>query len=483
MRPLEITFLLLNLPLLSCYVLNLSIPWWGRVLPVLALIVFVVGMALEGSRWTLLPAFAVTCWLCYACTWPRFAQPGRWSGLSMLGVVFATGMLAYLLPVFELPRPTGRYRTGTVTRHLIDPNRRELQSDRPGAARELLIQIWYPTDQIGPAKTYRARAEVSWSKQHLALVRTHSAEDVPLASAPGRFPLLLFTHSWTGRRNQNTTQAEELASHGYVVVGIEHPYSADLTIFPDGRQVRSTLGEFLDSTSDESIAHSVQVARAQLVLRTADVRFVLDALERLDREPDGLFHERIDFERVGIFGHSFGGAVAAEACRVDPRIKAGINYDGLLFGGVLDYGIGKAFLFLMDETPVPTNRDLAQTSGSRRRELVLLAESFESIRRHFSAEGYWASLKGAYHMNFSDSPFYTPVRRLTHAGPIDPVRAGRIINACTLSFFDKYLNHHDNHLLDAAQRKFPELEIESLYLPPRGFGKERVTIHESSRSN
>ncbi|CAN5139999.1 carboxylic ester hydrolase [soil metagenome] len=472
MRPLEIAYLLLNLPLVSWCVLNLSIPWWGRILPVLSLVVLAVSVVVEGSRWTLLPALAVTCWLFYACTWPRLAQPGRWSGLSMLGLLLVAGLLANLLPVFKLPTPTGSFRTGTVTRHLIDHQRQELQGDRPGGPRELMIQIWYPTNQVGQAKTYRDSGEVSWSKQHLALVRTHSAEDVALAPAPKRFPLLIFTPSWTGRRNQNTTQAEELASHGFIVVGIQHPYSADLTVFPDGRKARSTLGEFLDCTSDESVAHSVQVARDQLELRTADVRFVLDTLERLDREePEGLLHQRIDFDRVGVFGHSFGGAVAAETCRVDPRVKAGIDYDGLIFGGVLDHGVGKPFLFLMDGTPVPTNQELEQTTGPWHRELVLMAENFDLIRHNPAAEGYWASLKGANHMNYSDSPFYTPIRKLSHAGTIDPVRAEKIINACTLSFFNKYLNHDDNRLLDGPERRFPELEMESLYV------KERTQAH------
>ena len=187
---------------------------------------------------------------------------------------------------------------------------------------------------------------MSLLKQHLALAQTHATPGVPIAGRPSRFPLLLFAPSWTGRRNQNTVQAEELASHGFIVVGIDHPYCTDLTIFPDGRRAHSTLPEFMDWSSDETVAACVRDANAQLSLRTADARFVLDEIERLNRnDPDGLFTGRLDTERVGIFGHSFGGAVAAEACRTDARFKAGANYDGLLFGDVLEQGIGKPFLF------------------------------------------------------------------------------------------------------------------------------------------
>ena len=464
MRPLEITYLLLNVPLLGWCLFNANIPAWGRFLPVLAFLFMILEIAVDGLRWTLTPAFLVTCWFLATCTWPRFAQPGRWSGVAMLGLLVMSGVLATLLPVFELPTPTGIYRTGTTTRHLVDRSRAEVQGDRKGEPRELLVQIWYPSEQSGTGKPYRSHAEVSWPKQHLALVETHSVEGVALATMPDRFPVLIFAPSWTGRRNQNTAQAEELASQGFVVVGIEHPFSADVTVFPDGREVRSNLGEFLDCASDESVAECVRVAGDQLKLRTADVRFVLDEIERLERnDPDGIFAHRLDLSRVGIFGHSFGGAVAAEVCRLDPRVKAGINYDGLVFGDILDRGIGKPFLFLMDGEPVPTDAELEQTKGPWRRELILVAENYDCIRHNPDAVGYWASVRGASHMNFCDSPYYTPIRQLSHAGTIRPGRAEQIINAYTLSFFNKYLNHNDNHLLDAPSSQYPEVEIDSLF--------------------
>ncbi len=401
-----------------------------------------------------------------------------WTSLGMIGLLVTAGTLESLLPVFELPRPTGSYLIGTVTRHLIDSNRQETQGDKPGGPRELMIQIWYPTNQIGPGQAYRSPDELSLVKQHLALVQTHAAPGVPLAAAPSRFPLILFAPSWTGRRNQNTVQAEELASHGFVVVGIDHPYSTDLTIFPDGRKARSSLPEFLDCSSDEAVAACVRVANDQLSLRTADARFVLDEIERFNRtDPDGLLTGRIDTARVGIFGHSFGGAVAAEACRTDARFKAGANYDGLLFGEVLEQGIGKPFLFLMDGTPSPTDEELRTTKGPWLRELILVAENVECIRyAHPEARGYWASVKGASHMDFCDSPLYTPIKRLTHAGPIATIRSMEIINAYTLSFFNAYLNDQDDHLLETAAPQYPEVQIESLYTSQR-------TLHYNKAQN
>jgi dienelactone hydrolase len=328
-----------------------------------------------------------------------------------------------------------------------------------------MVQVWYPTQEKGPGKPYRAGNEVSWSKQHLALVATHAVEGASLASDQDRFPLLIFEPSWTGRRNQNTVQAEELASHGYLVVGIEHPYSADLTVFPDGRKTNSTLGEFLDCSSDASVAACVQAAREQLTVRSADARFVLDEFERLGRADP--FAGRIDFSRVGIFGHSFGGAVAAEVCRADPRFKAGVNFDGLVFGDVLDQGIGKPFLFLMDGSPVPSEAELEHNKSPFVRELILVAENYDCLRHHPDARGYWASIKGASHMNFCDSPLYSPIRRLTRGGPIKPSRGFQIINAYTVAFFDSYLKGAPDHLFDGSISPYPEVEIDNLYVGDR----------------
>ncbi len=468
MRPLEIVYLLLNLPLLIWCVFNVALPAWGRIVPIVTLVFMAVDIALDGARWTMAPAFVVTCWLFVACTWPRVIQPGRWSSSALFSVLLTSGVLATLLPVFELPKPTGPYGVGTVTRHLIDTSRREIHDLDKNGPRELMIQVWYPTRENGPGKPYRASNEVSWSKQHLALVRTHAVEDASLATDQDQFPLLIFEPSWTGRRNQNTVQAEELASKGYLVVGIEHPYSADLTVFPDGRKTTSTLGEFLDCASDASVAACLQASREQLAIRSADARFVLDEFERLDRaKPADRFAGHIDFSRVGIFGHSFGGAVAAEVCRCDRRFKAGVNYDGLIFGDVLDQGIGKPFLFLMDGTPIPSESELEHNKGPYVRELILVAENYDCLRHHPEERGYWASIKGASHMNFCDSPLYTPIRRLTHGGPIEPSRCFQIINAFTVAFFNTYLKGAPDPFFDGSVSAYPEIELENLYLGDR----------------
>ena len=76
--------------------------------------------------------------------------------------------------------------------------------------------------------------------------------------------------------------------------------------------------------------------------------------------------------------------------------------------------------------------------------------------------GRWLTLRGAKHMNFHDRALYTPLRSLTHAGPIQPLRAMEIINAYVLSFLQTHLGGRDEHLLDAPSARYPEIGFEQL---------------------
>jgi predicted dienelactone hydrolase len=462
MRPLEIVLLLANVPLLAWCLFGRELPHGARALPVLAVLLLVVQVAVEGARWHLAPAYAVTLCVFFACAWPRDVALGALAALLGLGLLGVAAALATILPVFRLPTPTGPYPVGTLTMHLVDTSREEQGRNRKSEHRELMVQVWYPAEHAGPGQMYRPLAETEFKKSHLALVRTHAAVGVPLARVRERYPVVLFSPSWTGRRDQNIVQMEELASHGFLVVGVDHPYSTAVTVFPDGRVAETELGDWMDYSSDESFSDCVRTSEAQLRIRAADMRFVLDELERLDGgDRDHLLTGRIDLARVGVFGHSFGGAVSAEVCLTDPRFKGGANLDGVYFGGPKTKSIGKPFLVFFDDTPTPTDAELATATGRVRRELTFIAEDERCIRQRLTESGgYLVSLNGARHMNFCDSPLYSPIRRFTRAGPILPERAMEIINAYLVAFFRASLNGADEALLTTTSSPYPEVEWE-----------------------
>jgi len=461
MRPLEISLLLSIALILGWYLLAQTSPSHLRVFPVFSLFLLVGQVALEGQRWQMWPAYLVSIWLFVHFIRPHPLVPGRWMILSGLVLLIAAGTIATLLPVFKLPIPTGPFPIGTVRRHLVDLKRQETQGNEGGGYRELMVQIWYPAASSGPPSPYRLPSETTLRGDRLALVKTHSAVGVPVSNARPRYPVILYSPSWQGSRNENVAYVEELASHGFVVVGIDHTYGTDLTFFPDGRVIRSNLVNFIDCSSDLAYYRSLREVNEQLHIRVSDVRFVLCELERFDKEdPAGLFTSLLNLDRLGVFGYSFGGAVAMEACQADSRFRAGIALDSLLFGKSADVGVEQPFLFLTDDSPIPNEEDLQVADGTKRRQGLVGLDCVQSMRRSIAEHGgYWIIVRGTKHPNFSDSALYQPLKRRTGVGPIDASRATRIVNQCVLSFFERFLNDCPSCSLENICARTPELNL------------------------
>ena len=144
-----------------------------------------------------------------------------------------------------------------------------------------------------------------------------------------------------------STLAEDLASHGYVVVGFDAPYRTGMVVFPDGRVITRTPENNPELCVGPERARCINKL---LAAWTADIGFVLDRLEQLSASGrSGRFTGRLDMTRVGVFGHSFGGAQAAQFCEDDSRCKAGIDIDGAPFGTVVQAEIRQPFMFLLSD--------------------------------------------------------------------------------------------------------------------------------------
>ncbi len=472
MQRLEITLVVMNVSILLWCLFARGRPVWARTAATVALVLAAIQIMFEGHRWQFYPAYIVTAWLVLTLISKRSRSRDLWTIGAGIGGMLVSAVLCSVLPVFRFPTPTGRFPVGTVSRHLVDTSRQETQNSQPGLHRELMIQIWYPAEHHGPGEHYRPRSEMPLKKQHLSLVRTHAASGVPIARKPGRYPVLIFSPAWTGSRKQNTFQVVELASHGFVVVGIDHPYMSGLTVFPDGRVIKTKLDVWLDFSSAESFAESSRVVEDQLRICAADARFVLDTLEGLaENDPAGLLTGHLDTSRVGIFGHSFGGAVAAEACRLDPRFRAAIDLDGCLFGESASAGVEQPFMVMSSQGLPPTASELANSTGERHRYFAFVDRSERMIRRKLEANGgYFLRIEGTRHMNFCDSALYSPLERLTGAGPIDVNRAMRIINDYTLAFFNEFIIDRHQALLSGPAPQYPEAKFLRWTRPPAAAG-------------
>lgn len=467
MRPLEIAVTVALLP----YVLHLLSPsrgesmWFGLSL-VIAGFLTIGQLLTEGYRWQMLPAYClvVAFVLLESARWMWAFRAPYVVGVAALFLEFAAIVLSSALPVFKLPASSGPYKIGTQVRHIIDHDRRDPFADKPNAARELMIQIWYPVDPSmqGPVAPYRDRRITTLKDAHFSLAETHSMLGMQIASSQARYPLLIYAPSWTGIRSENTFQVEELASHGYIVVAIDHPYSSRVTVFPDGSIAYRKFAGDEDYSSPAGLAAFIETADRQVEIRARDARFVLDTLERLDaHDPQGLLTGRIDLDRIGIFGFSFGGTTAAETCLLDHRFKAGLNMGGMIAGESAKQGTSAPFFFmfegLYDNPPYAPGSDLSKLDPAKRREVEFAREQFAEMRRSLAETGgYWMTVRGTRHMDFADSPFFSPLRR----GQADPVHTARIISQYVIAFFDKQLKGIEQPLLARSPGEIPEVRFE-----------------------
>lgn len=261
MRPLEVLLAVLNcVALLLLLLPRTRMKRTTQFLPFAAVLTAVGQYLWEGARWQLVPAYVVAvALLSYSMFAMRRydsaehrAPPWVRTAFAAVGVgalIFAI-VLPSAVPVFGFPPPTGPYAIGTVTYHMVDQARAEIFTANPSDHRELMVQVWYPASASATAKRapYLQDGKIiaplakllrmpGFVFTHLRLVATNAVSSAPVAVGAPNYPVLIFSPGRGGFRQHNTFQVEELVSHGYIVVAIDHPYAEAGMDFPDGRRV------------------------------------------------------------------------------------------------------------------------------------------------------------------------------------------------------------------------------------------------------
>ncbi len=434
-------------------------------MPLLALVLIAVHAVLEGLRWQMAPAYLMTLVL-GGINLRRRRSPARGEVkrspyLRLLGVLLAllvfvlVSQLPALLPVFSLPDPGGQYAVGTLSLILSDTGRPETFTADSGDSRQVPLQIWYPAEAPGsrePLNYWLGRNEMSrilaeemglpvFLLDHLALVKTHSYESAPPAASQTVFPVLVFSHGYhLGYLQQNLALMEALASHGYIVVSLAHPYEALAAPLADGQLVRYV------SQLEEEFYASTRKQEASLAIWTADFGLAVDSLERIQAGviPSRLAG-RLDLERIGLFGMSFGGSAAGQFCLEDARCRALLTLDSPQYNAVDAGHIQQPLLLMAAEGGKYIERGV-----------------FEAA----SGPAYLVTVEGAIHHNFSDLSLISPLSSaLGFMGSIDGSQMVRIMNAYTLAFFDRHLKDLPGALLNGLSAEFPEVSIDIRNLP------------------
>src|SRR5215813_6369604 len=236
----------------------------------------------------------------------------------------------------ELPALTGKLAVGRTSFYWVDKSRPEPMADDPNDRRELIVTIWYPAESApGEPAPYIDNLDKLADAPNQPLfnlaryVRSHAIAGARISSAEPRYPALIFSPGNQTNVATYAAQIEDLASHGYIVIGIDHPYESLGALYPDGRIARYSEERRPKQGAPNFQEEFERFYRRRVDWRAADATFVLNQLEKLGAgKTPGQFSGRLDLARVGALGHSMGGVAAAQTCQSDRRFKACLNLDG-----------------------------------------------------------------------------------------------------------------------------------------------------------
>lgn len=363
----------------------------------------------------------------------------------------------------NLPTPTGKYAVGRTTFEWRDTSRIDSLAMDSATHRELILWVWYPAEKNGASQMaeYVPKAWRQAIKKRqgpfsgflngkLSKIKTHSLEGVKLAASTTRYPVIIFKSGIGALTTEYTTIAEDLASHGYVVVGSDSPYSTSVVVFKDGRVITDNI-----KGNPANIASALDRDRRLNRLVTIwsdDNEFILDRLEQLNNEgASNLFYHHLDLNSVGTFGHAFGGATAFRFCIKDKRCKAGVDINGIPFGDVNINKLEKPFMFLM-----------ADTAGEQPSITRQIKANIDTIFNKLPDSRIWVSIKGTKAYNFSDQALLKQ-KYLAHKagdlGDIDKFLGLNITTACIRTFFDQYLKDVKSTGIKDLALHYPEIKV------------------------
>ena len=349
--------------------------------------------------------------------------------LLAIGVIFVPKLL--FTDYAGLPT-TGSYGVKMVSAILVDKNRVE-SFEEDGSNREVPIYFYYP--------------DITEEEQ------VDNKEN-----SGNKFPLVVFSHGAFGYYESNTSTYMELASHGYVVISLDHPYhsfftkdTAGNTITVNPEFLQEAMGINGEDVTEEEVFN---LSQEWLKLRVADMNLVLDSVKNASFSgsmPEELWYvtdevaeqevsvvlAMIDTDKIGLMGHSLGGATSVTVGRTRNDIDAVIDLDGTMLGEQLDYVDGE-YIYYEEAYPVPLHsvdneehhQDSYGTEALYVNKLVL-ENAKDSKYTYFAGSG---------HMNFTDLPLLSPtLASFLGVGEIDAKECVVTMNEIILSYFNCYL--------------------------------------------
>lgn len=476
MRIFEI-FIIITITAMAVNLIFLKRNRFNLILSVLSVLFCIVSMIFEGYRVQMLPAYllSLVLFLMNVIHSRKGMYHGKKSGRAAGAILLILSLIVaaafpVLFPVVKLPEPDGEYLVGTMNMSFTDKSRKEIFAASE-QYRKIAVQIWYPADDVKGKKTAamfqnkRMSTYLAQSMQmpdlfgQIALVKTHSYLNAEISDKKSNYPILLFSGGYLGFAGQNTVLMEALASHGYIVFGISHPYEDFASVFPDGEllpynnhQVSSLQKELINIgkayAGDTSSAgfekfqiENAKISNKSIHIWSDDIKFIADEIEKLaNGESKSILNNKLNISNMGVFGHSFGGAASGQVCLEDKRFKGFINMDGAPFGDSAKHVIKQPFMIIKGDV----HKDLIE------------AGYFPQQTNYIDV-----TINGAKHIDFTDFTVLLPAFRYIGAlGSIGGDLQEDILKDCVISFFDKYLKGIKEPSINEKLSKYPEVTVE-----------------------
>jgi pimeloyl-ACP methyl ester carboxylesterase len=373
----------------------------------------------------------------------------------------------------RLPAPSGTFGIGRIGYEWVDVSRPDAYSTDPEAHRDLMVYLWYPSPRGNATEPgwylpgaremdadpdlqshVKEEFEATWPLIVSGTIRPHAVENAAVAGSPKTFPVVLFSHGLGSTGFEYTSLIEELVSHGYVVVAIEHTYTALAVAFPNHKIVpfhREAIPA--DLPADERFKRMMAGAGLEISTGASDLVFVLNRLEKMNEagSRNFLLSGRLDLKDVAAMGHSAGGDFAARACQLDERIKACVSLDGGMppISAFPEYPDGKRFhqpVLLLEVDHSGDRTPFTETQNSD-----YLKEKEAELNR-CPMGSYHVVLKapGLYHGSFSDYGLLAAQGRAAETQIA--LHNLRLTQSFTLAFLDKCLKRTNEPLLDNASQ-------------------------------
>lgn len=364
-----------------------------------------------------------------------------------------------------LPAPSGPFAVGRVNYEWVNPSAPEPFAPSADFKQTVIGWVWFPavasssdaTVEYFPAAWREALEQAEgWPNRtlfsrDLALVHPHSLADATVSPAQAKYPVVIFRAGLGALTTEYAALAEDLASHGYIVVGIDAPYRTWLVVMSDGRVIRRP-----DSANPETLpeAQAVQLATQLEGDWQADFAFSLDQLQKMNTS-DARFAGHLDLDHVGVMGHSLGGATAAQFCHDDARCKASVDIDGRPFGSVIQEGVNRPFMFLMSDHSRETDAESREIMGE-------IAQIYQRLP---PASRWQIAIRGTDHFSFTDQLLIRNQRIIwlmhnRHIIGTDGPRGLAVASGCLRDFFDVYLKGASAQELEGEFRSYPEVEFQ-----------------------